>query len=71
MAFIIIGSCLQVLYVINLFGDKKEACKITKRGEGILDAFFLGLLSGILASPCAPPIMAAIISFIAASGNLV
>ncbi len=66
-----IGSGLQVLDVINLFGDKKEACKITKRREGILDVFFLGILSGILASPCATPIMAAIIAFIAASGNLV
>ena len=35
------------------------------------DVFFLGILSGILASPCATPIMAAIIAFIAASGNLV
>ena len=58
LAFIMIGSGLQVLDVINLFGDKKDACKITKRREGILDAFFLG-------------IMAAIIAFIAASGNLV
>ncbi|MGU8966683.1 cytochrome c biogenesis CcdA family protein [Clostridium perfringens] len=71
LAFIMIGSGLQVLDVINLFGDKKEACKITKRREGILEAFFLGILSGILASPCATPIMAAIIAFIAASGNLV
>ena len=71
LAFIMIGSGLQVLDVINLFGDKKEACKITKRREGILDVFFLGILSGILASPCATPIMAAIMAFIAASGNLV
>ncbi|MGM8251216.1 cytochrome c biogenesis CcdA family protein [Clostridium perfringens] len=71
LAFIMIGSGLQVLDVINLFGDKKEACKITKRREGILDVFFLGILSGILSSPCATPIMAAIIAFIAASGNLV
>ncbi|MDJ8932945.1 cytochrome c biogenesis CcdA family protein [Clostridium perfringens] len=71
LAFIMIGSGLQVLDVINLFGDKKEACKITKRREGILDVFFLGILSGILESPCATPIMAAIIAFIAASGNLV
>ena len=69
--YIMIGSGLQVLDVINLFGDKKDACKITKRREGILDVFFLGILSGILASPCATPIMAAIIAFIAASGNLV
>lgn len=71
LAFIMIGSGLQVLDVINLFGDKKEACKITKRREGILEAFFLGILSGILASPCVTPIIAAIIAFIAASGNLV
>lgn len=71
LAFIMIGSGLQVLDVINLFGDKKDACKITKRREGILDVLFLGILSGILASPCATPIMAAIIAFIAASGNLV
>ncbi|GAA0097704.1 hypothetical protein UT300011_11680 [Clostridium perfringens] len=45
LAFIMIGSGLQVLDVINLFGDKKEACKITKRREGILEAFFLGILS--------------------------
>ena len=66
-----IGSGLQVLDVINLFGDKKELVKSLKEEREFYDAFFLGILSGILASPCATPIMAAIIAFIAASGNLV
>lgn len=71
LSFIMIGAGLQILDVINIFGDKKESCKIPKKREGLIDAFFLGVLSGILASPCATPIMAAIIAFIAASGNLV
>lgn len=70
LSFIMIGSGLQVLEVINLFGDKKDSCKIVKKRENIFDALFLGVLSGILSSPCATPIMAAIIAFIAASGNL-
>lgn len=71
LSFIMIGAGLQILDVINIFGDKKESCKIPKKREGLIDAFFLGVLSGILASSCATPIMAAIIAFIAASGNLV
>lgn len=70
LAFIMIAAGLQVLDVINLFGHKKDSCKIPKKREGILEVFFLGILSGVLASPCATPIMAAIIAFIAASGNL-
>ena len=70
LSLIMILSGLQVIGVINIFGEKKEACKIPKKREGILEIFFLGILSGVLASPCATPIMAAIIAFIAASGNL-
>lgn len=70
LALIMIISGLQVMNVINFFGDKKEACKIPKKREGFLEIFFLGIVSGVLASPCATPIMAAIIAFIAASGNL-
>lgn len=71
LSFIMIGAGLQILDVINIFGDKKKSCKIPKKREGLIYVFFLGVLSGILASPCATPIMAAIIAFIAASGNLV
>lgn len=70
LALIMIISGLQVLGVINVFGDKKDACKIPKTREGFFDIFFLGILSGVLASPCATPIMAAIIAFIGASGNI-
>ncbi|MGG5463218.1 cytochrome c biogenesis CcdA family protein [Clostridium sp. B9] len=70
LALIMIVSGLQVMNIINIFGDKKDACKIPKKREGFLEVFFLGIVSGVLASPCATPIMAAIIAFIAASGNL-
>lgn len=71
LSFIMIGAGLQILDVINIFCNKNETCKMPKKREGLIDAFFLGILSGILGSPCATPIMAAIIAFIAASGNLV
>lgn len=71
LSLIMLASGLQVIGVINIFGDKKEACKIPKKRGGFFEVFFLGILSGVLASPCATPIMAAIIAFIAASGNLI
>lgn len=69
LAAIMIFSGLQLLGVIE-FGMKKNTCGPTGRITGITGAFFLGILGGALSSPCATPVMAAILTFVASKGNI-
>ena len=36
----------------------------------MIGAFFLGILGGVLSSPCATPVLAAILAFVAGQGNI-
>ena len=38
---------------------------------GIVGAFLLGALTGVIASPCAMPVLAVLLSYVAAKGNVV
>ena len=58
---------LQLIGVIN-FGN--NSCRVPDRRKGIAGAFFLGILGGILCSPCSTPILAAILAFVASKGNI-
>lgn len=69
LSAIMLLSGLQLLGVID-FGMKKNTCGPTGRINGITGAFFLGILGGALSSPCATPVMAAILTFVASKGNL-
>lgn len=40
------------------------------KAGGILGAFLLGALTGVIATPCAMPILAVILSYVAAKGNV-
>jgi len=58
---------LQMLGILKLtlpswFGGLREKVKT----KGLLGAFFLGLLSGLVASQCATPVLAAILTYVMA-----
>lgn len=61
---------LQLLGVISIL---PEQCGISHGGttrKGILGAFLLGILGGVFASPCATPVLIAILTFVAGQGSL-
>jgi len=64
---IIMGIHLMELFRITIPGIGAVR---PKRG-GILGAFFLGLLFGLISTPCAAPILVVLLTFIAAKGNIV
>lgn len=60
------------LKTIGVIGSKESnSCKVPRNSKGVVGAFFLGILGGVLSSPCATPILAAILAFVASSGNIV
>lgn len=70
--YIILGAImllvgLQLMGVIELGNN---SCRVPNRRKGIAGAFFLGILGGILSSPCSTPILAAILAFVASKGNI-
>lgn len=44
---------------------------ITPKTGGIVGAFLLGALTGVIATPCAMPILAVILSYVASKGNII
>lgn len=70
LAFIMIGSSLNILGIIN-FKKQENACSIEEKPvkKGLFGIFTLGLFGGFAASPCATPVLAAILSFVASRGN--
>ena len=69
LGIIMIFVGLQAVGVIK--GKQSNACKVPKKSKGIIGAFFLGILGGALSSPCATPMLAAILAFVAGNGNVV
>lgn len=70
--YIILGAImltvgLQLIGVIE-FGN--NSCKMPNRRRGVVGAFFLGILGGVLSSPCSTPILAAILAFVASRGSI-
>lgn len=70
--YIVLGAImllvgLQLMGVIELGNN---SCRVPNRRKGIAGAFFLGILGGILSSPCSTPILAAILAFVASKGNI-
>ena len=59
---------LQMLGILNIMPQK---CHIPSKRKGMLGAFFLGILGGVLSSPCATPVLAAILAFVAGQANIV
>jgi len=69
LAAIMILSGLQLLGVINL-GRSQNSCKVPSTRKGFFGAFVLGILGGALSSPCATPVLAAILTFVAGKANI-
>lgn len=69
LAIIMIVAGLQILGVIS-FGKNQNVCKVNVTKRDAFGVFALGIVGGILSSPCATPILGAIISMAAASDNL-
>lgn len=71
--FLFLGV-LMVLLSLNMMGvigrKKTETCSIPKARKSLLGAFFLGILGGVLSSPCSTPVLAAILAFVAGKGNV-
>jgi cytochrome c-type biogenesis protein len=58
---------LQMLGIINFV----SSCYLPRgKGKGLGGALLLGIIGGIMTSPCATPVLVAILAFIAEKGNL-
>jgi cytochrome c-type biogenesis protein len=62
-----IGLHLVGLYELNL----PIPVHLQPKQRGLLGAFLLGLIFGIVSSPCATPILALILTFVASKGEIV
>ena len=70
LAIIMLLSGLQLLGVISI-GGKSLIRTGSYHKKGFLGAYILGLLGGALASPCATPMLAAILGFVAERGSVI
>ena len=76
IANIIVGGIIIVfaLILLDIFPmptamlSRAGAGKIIK-GKGILPAFLMGLVSGLIAAPCASAVLGALLVFVASKGN--
>ncbi|QGU93870.1 cytochrome c biogenesis protein CcdA [Clostridium bovifaecis] len=59
------------LQLIGVIGNDGNTCRVPSKRKGVLGAFFLGILGGVLSSPCGTPVLAAILAFVAQSGNVI
>lgn len=68
LGIIMLIVALQLLGVIEF---ENNFCKMPNKRTGLLGAFFLGILGGVLSSPCSTPVLIAILTFVAGKGNIV
>jgi thiol:disulfide interchange protein DsbD len=75
--FLIIMILIFTLLAFGLFGAYNLQLPapirnklMAKQGKGWFGILFMGLIAGLVASPCAGPIIAAILVFIARTGNI-
>jgi len=67
LGIIMLTVGLQLLGVINIM---PQACNVPSQRKGLIGAFVLGILGGVLSSPCATPVLIAILAFVAGQGNI-
>lgn len=58
------------LQLIGVIEYNNNSCKVPQKRKGLLGALFLGILGGILSSPCSTPILIAILAFVGTKGNI-
>jgi len=68
LGIIMLTVGLQLLGIINIM---PQACNVPSQRKGLIGAFVLGILGGVLSSPCATPVLIAILAFVAGQGNIV
>lgn len=70
--YIILGIIMLIvgLQLIGVIEIGNNSCKVPNKRKGIAGAFFLGILGGVLSSPCSTPILAAILAYVASKGNI-
>jgi cytochrome c biogenesis protein CcdA len=71
--YIIAGVCFVMsIHLLDIFKIKIPAIQINNpRLTGYLGSLLMGMLFGIVSAPCAMPILAVILVFIASKGNIV
>jgi len=71
--FIVGGVAIAIgLHLIGLFEwNLPIPFQLQPKKRGILGAFLLGLFFGMVSSPCATPILALILTFVAAKGEII
>lgn len=72
--YLILGAIMVFigLKTVGVISSREtNSCKVPRKNTGAIGAFFLGILGGVLSSPCATPILAAILAFVAGSGNII
>lgn len=70
--YLVLGT-IMVLVAFQMFGIfnlTPQTCAVPSKRKGLIGAFFLGIVGGVLSSPCATPILAAILAFVAGQGNI-
>lgn len=67
LALIMFVVGLQMLGLIRWGVD---SCRLPRGRKGMVGAFIVGLLAGLLSSPCATPILVAILALVASRGNV-
>ncbi|MBM3324273.1 MAG: cytochrome c biogenesis protein CcdA [Calditrichaeota bacterium] len=69
-----IVAAVAVLMGLSLMGvfelSVPFASKLQTKRRGVLGAFLLGLLFGVVSSPCATPVLVAILAFVATQGQI-
>jgi len=70
--FIVGGIAIAIgLHLIGLYGwNLPVPIQLQPKKRGIWGAFFLGFFFGIVSSPCATPILALILTFVATKGEI-
>ena len=71
--YIVAGICfLMGIHLMEVFHITIPGVgAVRPRRGGIFGAFLLGLLFGVVSTPCAAPILVVLLAFIAAKGNIV
>lgn len=70
--YTVVGVCFVMgLHLLGLFKlNFNLPLSINIKRGGSIKAFFLGLLFGVISSPCAVPILAVLLAFVASKGNV-
>lgn len=70
--YIVLGAIMLIvgLQLIGVIEFGNNSCRVPGKRRGLAGAFFLGILGGVLSSPCSTPILAAILAFVASRGNI-